>query len=1005
MIRRLLPPAPDETLTALDAALLQGDFVLARQILQARRAQPGLPARHVQLRSLALDYLSLHYASLTGRIRQLVEAGGGLAEAEAGLAGAAYFLLALTCIDQGREEEGLAALEISGVHLANDPGAETYLALARAQLALYSNRYDEAEAHLAALEPQLGKGEDGWEEGQWLRLRGLLYHQQSTYDQALACLQEARARFVALQDAYEAARCDKALANTYRRLEQAGPARRSIEQAIAYFQAQELAVPLGRCQNTLGAIQFYFNQHAQALETLHGAAAALEEAGLRLEAAHTLSNLARTHHSLGQIRSAFHCLDRARGLIAQPDRPDIDATLAETRARLQWEQGRSEEALENLRHAAQTFAHLGAVTQAAIAWRIQGEYLRELGRSDEAETLLERSRRLFLAQERPAPAAECAMQLARIHLQRGEVAQARVLLQEAGRVLRQHKHEQRAATAAIWLGQAHLAAGEIEPAEDCFHQALAGVPLRRIEEGWRGHQGLAEIARGRGEGDRARQHLQEAVREVNRLRLGAPSPQAAARLAAESQPLYEGAIDLALAQDRVEAAFLLAERQKSLQLVQELRPSALSRQDRAPTAAEGGLGQRLEQLDGLHAAILAATREGQWSRVEALERQFQHLVEEFAILHAPHAALYAPPPLDLAQLCGQLDRRHGAGAWACLSYAWLGDSPARLHRFWLDSEGLQAAPVALQQQTRHWLDLACRPEPSYRRRLLGRRQAGSDPMWAALQALMLPADFAARLQGVETLYVLPSGPLASFPFAALALGDSHLGLRLNLSQIPSLALMQAMLGPVPAAGPPPLAAMEALICAVSHFPGHAQAPDLPGVVAEAEHLAARVAPGSLLLREGEATHGRLLSLRDEGKLEQYKLLHFATHTRFNPAQAALSAILLHEGELLLHDILTWRLQADLVVLAACDTAVGHVHAGDEQMGLPHAFLIAGARSLLASLWPVDDALAATFLAAFYQALAAEGGHPSRALTMARQAVAESGALPLAWGAFTLIGLS
>jgi CHAT domain-containing protein len=122
----------------------------------------------------------------------------------------------------------------------------------------------------------------------------------------------------------------------------------------------------------------------------------------------------------------------------------------------------------------------------------------------------------------------------------------------------------------------------------------------------------------------------------------------------------------------------------------------------------------------------------------------------------------------------------------------------------------------------------------------------------------------------------------------------------------------------------------------------------------------------------------------------------------HPRDAQLAHILLHDGALHTSDILQWRLDARLAVLAACDTAVGSILAGDEQMGLPHAFLIAGAETVLASLWTIDDQMAADFLTAFYDELNTTGV-PSTALRHTRKRIYDQAPQPLHWGAFVLIG--
>jgi CHAT domain-containing protein len=103
---------------------------------------------------------------------------------------------------------------------------------------------------------------------------------------------------------------------------------------------------------------------------------------------------------------------------------------------------------------------------------------------------------------------------------------------------------------------------------------------------------------------------------------------------------------------------------------------------------------------------------------------------------------------------------------------------------------------------------------------------------------------------------------------------------------------------------------------------------------------------------------------------QCTTLHLACHGTFNPDAPLASGLLLADGKLDAMTILQeLRLRADLVVLSACDTGQAVVLRGDELMGLARAILYAGARSVLVSLWPVDDLATALLMDAFYRARA------------------------------------
>ena len=145
----------------------------------------------------------------------------------------------------------------------------------------------------------------------------------------------------------------------------------------------------------------------------------------------------------------------------------------------------------------------------------------------------------------------------------------------------------------------------------------------------------------------------------------------------------------------------------------------------------------------------------------------------------------------------------------------------------------------------------------------------------------------------------------------------------------------------------------------------------------------------------------------------FGILHLATHASFNQINPLLSSLELEpgggeDGKLQVHEILDLRLNASLVTLSACDTAMasGHfaeVPAGDDFVGLTRAFLYAGSRSVLASLWEVDDRSTPVLMSGFYSRLGKR--NKVEALAGAQRELRAGGQYqhPYYWAAFVLIG--
>jgi len=151
-----------------------------------------------------------------------------------------------------------------------------------------------------------------------------------------------------------------------------------------------------------------------------------------------------------------------------------------------------------------------------------------------------------------------------------------------------------------------------------------------------------------------------------------------------------------------------------------------------------------------------------------------------------------------------------------------------------------------------------------------------------------------------------------------------------------------------------------------------------------------------------------------GELEQYKVLHFATHGFVNSEKPELSSLLLaqdttggEDGVLYSGEIYNLKLNADLAVLSACETGLGKIQKGEGIIGLTRALLYAGAKNIIVSLWQVADESTSALMVDFYKNSLTSKGQLSYSealrnakLKMIRE---EKYAHPFFWSPFILIG--
>ena len=289
------------------------------------------------------------------------------------------------------------------------------------------------------------------------------------------------------------------------------------------------------------------------------------------------------------------------------------------------------------------------------------------------------------------------------------------------------------------------------------------------------------------------------------------------------------------------------------------------------------------------------------------------------------------------------------------------------------------------------------PKPGGR----ARRDAGAVLPHADRAAIadLLPAS------SNSPVVLVPQGPLFLLPFAALRDAAGHALIEthtlLVVPSIQTLGLLGRERGPAPAAA---LVAGNPTLVPLRLDPTsgeETQLPPLPEAGREAKAVAALL--GTQPLTGTSATKAAAIAA-----MPGAGVIHLATHGIAEdvrgeglPGALALAPGTGDDGLLTTADIMALRLRAGLVVLSACNTGLGNV-SGDGVIGLSRAFLAAGARSVVVSLWYVPDGVTADLMLAFYRALARTH---DKAVAL-RRAMLETRARhpdPLAWAGFFLVG--
>jgi CHAT domain-containing protein len=185
-------------------------------------------------------------------------------------------------------------------------------------------------------------------------------------------------------------------------------------------------------------------------------------------------------------------------------------------------------------------------------------------------------------------------------------------------------------------------------------------------------------------------------------------------------------------------------------------------------------------------------------------------------------------------------------------------------------------------------------------------------------------------------------------------------------------------------------------------------PDLPGTKEEVQAAADILGVHDAPLKAGlDGTETQF----KEAPLDQFRIIHLAVHGNANPKNPDRAALVFRpnppkdDGLLEPREVLGLHFNADLVVLSACETAVGHLQGEEGITNLSRTFLAAGAKSVISTLWKIDDSYSLFLMKRFYTHLR-EGKTEAGALSLSQIDILEKfGAeTPAAnWAAFTLLG--
>jgi CHAT domain-containing protein/lipoprotein NlpI len=759
-----------------------------------------------------------------------------------------------------------------------------------------------------------------------------------------------------------------------------------------------------------------------------------------MEAA-TLYEAGWLYGDIGQYQKALDCYSQALTLYKASGNRKSELNTLNNTAWIYGELGENQIALDMYEQVVDGQKKIGEMDPAVISnlassYAKMGQYRRAL---DAHLQVLE----LRKGPENNAKRAITLSNIGNCYFQLGDTTKALDYYNQSLPLMREAGDNYYTATVLNHTGIAYRTLGEFAKALTRFNEALE---LRKKAGDQRGIattlSDLARLERDRGNLLEARQRIEEALAQVERVRLNVASPRLRTSYFASVQEYREFYIDLLMrmstgkpSEQLERVAFNASETGRARSLLQMLSeagskihhgidPSLIERKLRLTESIDRKAQSQMELLSGKHTE---AEAEAARQELSTLTNELEELEGRIRASSPQFNALVRPVPLGLEEIQEKiLDRdtlllEYSLGEER--SFVWA-VTPDTIKSFELPKR------TVIEPAARRVYDL-----------LTARTINAEYAKASAILSQMILGPVAAELKD-KRLLIVSDGVLLYIPFAGLpdpadtrplvaghevvmAPSASVVGLlrQETANRKPASKTVAVLADPVFSNDDPRVAAarlghpapVEKDSAVVALRSGAESGLDglrrLRFSRQEADAIA-RLAGGDAKLEAVDFAANRKLATSDE--LGQYRVVHFATHGIINNSHPELSGIVLslvdekgqpQNGFLRLYDLYNLKLSADLVVLSACQTALGKEIRGEGLVGLTRGFMYAGAPRVIASLWQIDDRASAEFMKRFYEAMLGQKLRPAAALRAAQVSMSQDPRWhePHYWAAFTLQG--
>ncbi len=470
--------------------------------------------------------------------------------------------------------------------------------------------------------------------------------------------------------------------------------------------------------------------------------------------------------------------------------------------------------------------------------------------------------------------------------------------------------------------------------------------------------------------DSAVYYGEKALSLIEKKRFSLSEGSLKARIFADHSTFYNDLASwYANSEESYSRAFSLFEASKSRALFDQLAESYSNEQLNLPEETELLLLQKQKTIDQLYRKKEGANGEEVQKITDEIadaELDYEASIEEIRRAHPAWNSFVYPETLPLEEAQKKINKNTGI-----LEYSYLKDGLAVMlitsgNIYYHQIENDFTFKEKFTEQINHFRDAIISLAP---------KDSLEEFSYSLYEALLLP--FEKALQSLDQLIIIPDESIALLPFDALVHNGDYLVSKFTFKYLPSVSVFAQI------QNPHRNSSVDLLAVAGSGFVQGSETLNsqtqnsfaaLPFTLIEVDTLVAKF-DNHKVLKNNAVSEAGIKNL----SLNNYKYIHFATHGDINEIAPNQSGLILskkneleqlfgEDGFLNAAEISAFKLNADMVVLSACNTGSGKVINGEGLLGLQRSFLVAGASSVVASLWSIYDRSTPLFMSQFYNSL-------------------------------------